>query len=78
MDNLLVFKASHAVDILCMFHDVFEDIDLAELEVSAISDEEFGQVTKFYDLEYGGIYQELTEEFCPDSDVLSDDEEFNL
>ena len=31
MDNLPVFKTSHAVDILCMFHDVFEDIDLAEL-----------------------------------------------
>ena len=77
LDNLPVFKTSHAVDILCMFHDVFEDIDLAELEVYATSDEEFGQVTKYYDLEYGGIYQELAEEFCPDSD-LSDNEEFNL
>ena len=78
MDNLPVFKTSHAVDILCMFHDVFEDIDLAELEVYTISDEELGQVTKFYDLEYGGIYQELSEEFCLESDVLSDDEESNL
>ena len=66
------------MDILCMFHDVFEDINLAELEVDATSDEKFGQVTKFYDLEYGGVYQELTEEFCPESDVLSDDEEFLL
>ena len=78
LDNLPVFKTSHAVDILCIFHDVFEDIDLAELEIYATSDEEFGQVTKYYDPEYGGIYQELAEEFCPDSDVLSDNEEFNL
>lgn len=77
MDNLPVFKTSHAVDILCMFHDVFEDIDLAELEVYGTSDEELNQVTKFYDLEYGGIYQELSEEFSLESDVLSDDEEFN-
>lgn len=76
MDNLPVFKTSHAVDILCMFHDVFKDIDLKQPEVYATSDEEFGQVTKFYDLEYGGIYQELTDEFCPESDVLSDDETF--
>ena len=77
MDNLPVFKTSHAVDILCMFHDVFEDIDLVELEVYGTSDEELGQVTKFYNLEYGGIYQELSEEFSLESDVLSDDEEFN-
>ena len=66
MDNLPVFKASHAVDILCMFHDVFQDIDLAELEVYATTD-----------LEYGGIYQELTKEFCLEN-VMSDDEEFVL
>ena len=78
MDNLPVFKTSHAVDILYMFHDVFEDIDLAELEMYAISDEELGQATKFYDLEYGAIYQELSEEFCLESDVLSGDEECNL
>lgn len=78
MDNLPVFKTSHAVDILCMFHDVFEDIDLAELEVCATTHEELGHVTKCYDLEYGGIYQEMTEEFCLENDVLSDDEEFTL
>ena len=50
MDNLPVFKTSHAVDILCIFHDVFEDIDLAELEVYTTSDGELGQVTEFYDL----------------------------
>lgn len=76
LDNLPVFKTSHAVDILCMIHDVFKDIDLKQPEVYATSDEEFGQVTKFYDLEYGGICQELTDEFCPESDVLSDDEQF--
>ena len=44
----------------------------------ATTDEELGHVTKFYDLEYGGIYQEMTEEFCLENDVLSDDEEFTL
>lgn len=78
MDNLPVFKTSHAVDILCMFRDVFQDIDLAELEVYATSDGELGQVIKFYDVEYGEKYQQLSEEFCLESDVLSDEEQFNF
>ena len=78
MDNLPVFKTSHAREILCMFHDVFEDIDVTQLEVNPTNDEEFGLLTKFYDLEYGGIYQELSEEFSPEGDELTDDEEFML
>ncbi|KAJ7382825.1 hypothetical protein OS493_032786 [Desmophyllum pertusum] len=61
----LVKMCVHAVDILCMFQDVFEHIDSSELDsdVNTLSEFEFGHCTRLYDLEYGGIYEDLAEEF---------------
>ena len=75
MDNLPVFKRVHAVDILCMFQDVFEDIDSSELDSDVtLSEFEFGHCT-LYDLEYGGIYEDLAEEFCSESVSMSSGDE---
>jgi hypothetical protein len=48
-----VFTKKHAIDILCMVSDVFNDIEQHPKQTDYLSNEE---LFDNYDLEYGGSY----------------------
>ena len=75
--NLPVFTTTHAVQILYMVQDVFEDIDAAELNSVGDCDTcPIGNfVSKYYDLEYGGIYEGVAPEESDNDDKLTSDED---
>ncbi|XP_031571181.1 Bloom syndrome protein-like [Actinia tenebrosa] len=55
VSNLPVFKRSHAVDLLNMLNDVFEDIDLKQLEIAVETAPEC--LERDYDLTYNQCYE---------------------
>jgi superfamily II DNA helicase RecQ len=54
-----VFKKDHAVEILHMFKDVFDDIDIPEIDT--YESEADDELLTMYNLEYGGEYIQHTE-----------------
>lgn len=57
LTNLPVFKTEHALDILHMFQDVFEDISAAELHSDVRDKLSNMNMPHLHDLEYGGNYE---------------------
>ncbi|KXJ20095.1 ATP-dependent DNA helicase tlh2 [Exaiptasia diaphana] len=68
LENLPVFKSEHAMDILCMFNDVFEDVDEGELDANQCSsfDEDYIYNVEMY------ICDEFLEESSDSDCTISD------
>ena len=61
-----VYKKDHAVEILCMIKDVFDDIDINYACVAMLPEAEFS-----FDLEYGGHYDSEESSFDGGSEEAS-------
>ena len=71
LENLPVFKHQHAMDILCMVNDVFEDIDEKDVDMMQCSSSRTEHICSDME-EY--ICGELLQE-SSDSEALSDSDE---
>ena len=72
LDHLPVFNKGHAMDILCMINDVFEDIDEGEIDIDQCSMHQLACPN--FEVEHMDLCEEFLQESSGDDDDDDDDD----
>ena len=75
LDNLPVFKNEHAMDILCMIYDVFEDVDEKEIDRN-LDDSQSSEYISSTSYDLAEMYEELLDECFEEGEQMSDEEDY--